>query len=225
MSFCSRSCLATASNSSWLSAGASAVSLPRISVHPVPVYSQYMSISSDSSALRTFVVPVIPVSSCTVAPASSSARMAIWPRTNCSVNSLDPTVKDLPDSSPLPPLLSSPPHPARVRASPVASTIRRAFFEWRMMASLFIVVVVVIESQPTWAQAVFGNAGQVVYEQGEHGHQGAADDADERPVARESRHDQRTQRAGPDERTERGGADVDGQRGAEPGHDHRHRQR
>jgi hypothetical protein len=66
---------------------------------PVPVYSQYMSMSPDSSAARTVSVPVSPVWSAASAPAAWSAAMVIWPRSTDSVNSLDPTVTDVPAKS------------------------------------------------------------------------------------------------------------------------------
>src|SRR5829696_1871160 len=63
---------------------------PRWVIQPVPVYSQYMSISPDSSALRAATVPARPIWSFTVAPAFSRTCSVIWPRINCSVNSLEP---------------------------------------------------------------------------------------------------------------------------------------
>ena len=86
-------------------------------IQPVPVYSQYMSISPDSSAFRAATDPARPIWSFTVAPAFSRTCSVIWPRINCSVNSLEPTVKSasgevyVPRCSPPPP-----PQPATIRA-------------------------------------------------------------------------------------------------------------
>jgi hypothetical protein len=59
------------------------------------------------------VVPVMPVSSCTVAPASSRTSRVIWPSTSCSVNSLEPTVNSAPDRASV---LAPPPPPSSPQA-------------------------------------------------------------------------------------------------------------
>src|SRR5918994_2020257 len=64
MPFSLRSSLATASNCFWRPGTGSV--WPRWVIQPVPVYSQYMSISPDSSALRAAAVPARPVWSLTV---------------------------------------------------------------------------------------------------------------------------------------------------------------
>src|SRR5215475_12360760 len=60
-------------------------------VQAVPVYSQYMSVLPEVSAARVVWLPCSPHFSVTVAPADRSARLVMWQRTSCSVNSLDPT--------------------------------------------------------------------------------------------------------------------------------------
>ena len=77
MPFSLRSSLATASYCFWRS-GIGFV-WPRWVIQPVPVYSQYMSISPDSSAFRAATVPARPVWSFTVAPAFSRTCSVIWP--------------------------------------------------------------------------------------------------------------------------------------------------
>src|SRR5215218_8115962 len=115
MSFSLRSSLATASNC-FCRSGMGFV-CPRWVIQPVPVYSQYMSISPDSNAFRAATVPARPIWSFTVAPAFSRTCSVIWPRINCSVNSLEPTVNSAlerstsPDAPPPP----APPQPATIR--------------------------------------------------------------------------------------------------------------
>ena len=56
------------------------------------MYSQYMSMLPDVSAVRVVLLPCSPHFSLAVAPAERSARLVMWHRTSCSVNSLEPTV-------------------------------------------------------------------------------------------------------------------------------------
>src|SRR3954471_7561344 len=121
--FFSRSSFATASY--WaFSSGIGSVCF-RCVIHPVPVYSQYMSISPLSRASRATLVLVSAVLSFTWAPAACRVCRVSWPSTSCSSKSLEPTVKVAPwkDGSlaiePPPPLLlpplSEPPHAAARR--------------------------------------------------------------------------------------------------------------
>src|SRR5215475_11724276 len=70
-------------------------------VQAVPVYSQYMSMLPKVSAARVVWLPCSPHFSRTDAPADRRARLVMWQRMSCSVNSLDPTVNVAPCSEAL----------------------------------------------------------------------------------------------------------------------------
>src|SRR5437764_2374353 len=59
-----------------------------------------MSMLPDVSAVRVVSLPDSPHFSWTLAPADCRARLVMWQRMTCSVNSLEPTVKLAPFSEP-----------------------------------------------------------------------------------------------------------------------------
>src|SRR5215204_866398 len=170
MPFFLRSSLATAWNCFWRP-GIGFV-WPRWVIQPVPVYSQYMSISPDSSALRAATVPARPVWSLTDAPAFSRACSVICPSINCSVNSLDPTVNSASERFTLPEVPPPPPQPAAITArTTMRHTSRNRFTLFirmftpprgrRLQKGLPLSAL-----QTPGAQDVFGHARQPVDEQG-----------------------------------------------------------
>src|SRR5215468_9211467 len=60
-----------------------------------------MSVLPEVSAARVVWLPCSPHFSVTVAPADRRARLVMWQRMSCSVNSLDPTVNVAPCSEAL----------------------------------------------------------------------------------------------------------------------------
>ncbi|MGX1120262.1 hypothetical protein RKD37_005625 [Streptomyces ambofaciens] len=64
----------------------------------MPVYSYVASASPFSTAARVPTEPWMPVRSRTSAPAASKAMPMIAPRTSCSVNSFEVTVRSAPSS-------------------------------------------------------------------------------------------------------------------------------
>src|SRR5215208_3517813 len=146
---------------------------PRWVIQPVPVYSQYMSISPDSSAFRAATVPARPIWSFTVAPAFSRTWSVIWPRINCSVNSLEPTVNSAPERSTSPDAPPpAPPQPAAIRVRTVRSPSSCVSFA-RMVRTAILLQGLVWSRASRWfrlqalgAQDVFGHASQPVDEQG-----------------------------------------------------------
>src|ERR1700712_1169331 len=136
--FFARSSFATASYCA-CSSGIGVVCL-RCVTHPVPVYSQYMSISPLSRDSRATLVLVSPVLSFVFAPAACSTWRVIWPSTSCSSKSLDPTVKVAPWKlgstaiEPPPPLLLPPPllEPPQAAASrPTAAKVAATLADLR----------------------------------------------------------------------------------------------
>src|SRR3712207_1818228 len=144
-------------------------------IQPVPVYSQYMSISPDSSALRAATVPASPIWSFTVAPAASRVCSVIWPRINCSVNSLEPTVSSAPERSTSPaappPPPPAPPQPAATMVKTAINPISRNKFARVFRIAILLIVGWIRESprlglQAFRAQDILGHARQPIYEQG-----------------------------------------------------------
>src|SRR5215204_1802193 len=215
MLFSLRSSFATASNCFWRPGMGSV--WPRWVIQPVPVYSQYMSISPDSSALRAATVPARPVWSLTFAPAFSRTWSVIWPRISCSVNSLEPTVNSASERSTFPEVSPPPPQPTAIRARMARSPISRNRF------TLFIRISTPPRDrrsqkrlphsalQTPGAQDVFGHTRQPVDEQGQDGGQPAGGDQNYRPVQPDGVVDHLPQAAGSYERHQRGRSHIDDQ--------------
>src|SRR5215208_6836026 len=223
MPFSLRSSLATASNCFWRP-GMGFV-WPRWVIQPVPVYSQYMSISPDSRALRAATVPARPVWSLTVAPAFSRACSVIWPSINCSVNSLEPTVNSASERFTFPEVPPPPPQPAAIRARTTMSPTNRSRFTliFRIFAppqgSRLQKRLPRSALQAPGAQDVFGYARQPVDEQSQNGGQPAGGDQHHRPVQPDGVVDHLPQAAGPYKRHQRSGADIDYQGGPDTSQD------
>src|SRR5215208_1582707 len=192
MPFSLRSSLAPASNCFWRP-GMGFV-WPRWVIQPVPVYSQYMSISPDSSALRAATDPARPIWSFTVAPAFSRTCSVIWPRISCSVNSLEPTVNSAPERSTSPdaPPPPPPPQPAIIRVRTARSPSSCVSFA-RIVRTAILLQGLVWSRASRWsrlqtlgAQNVFGHASQPVDEQGHNGRHPACGDQHDRPVQPDS---------------------------------------
>src|SRR5829696_1522690 len=223
MSFFLRSSLATASYCLWL-LGIGLVCC-RWVIQPVPVYSQYMSISPDSNALRAATVPARPVWSFTVAPAFSRTCSVIWPSINCSVNSLEPTVNSASERLTFPDVPPPLPQPAVIRARTTMSPTSRNRFtliilmytpprDHRLQERLPRSAL-----QTPGAQDVFGHARQPVDEQGQNGGQPAGGDQHHRPVQPDGVVDHLSKAAGSYERDQRSCAYVDDQGCSDAGED------
>src|SRR5918995_1275715 len=199
---------------------------PRWVIQPVPVYSQYMSISPDSSAFRAATDPARPVWSFTVAPAFSRTCSVIWPRINCSVNSLEPTVNSAPERSASPDAPPPPaPQPATIRVRTAKSPSSCVSFA-RVVRTVILLQGLVWSRASRWfrlqalgAQDIFGHASEPVDEQGHDGGQPAGGDQHDRPVQPDGVIDRLPQSTGPYEGPQRGGADVDDQGGPDAGQD------
>src|SRR5918995_851510 len=200
---------------------------PRWVIQLVPVYSQYMSISPDSSAFRAATVPARPIWSFTVAPAFSRTWSVIWPRINCSVNSLEPTVNSAPERSTSPdaPPPPAPPQPAAIRVRTARSPSSCVSFA-RVVRTVILLQGLVWSRASRWfrlqalgAQDIFGHASQPVDGQGHNGGQPAGGDQHDRPVQTDGVVDRLPQSAGAYERPKRRGADVDDQGGPDAGQD------
>src|SRR5829696_7427933 len=200
---------------------------PRWVIQPVPVYSQYMSISPDSSAFRAATDPARPIWSFTVAPAFSRTCSVIWPRISCSVNSLEPTVNSAPERSTSPdaPPPPPPPQPAIIRVRTARSPSSCVSFA-RIVRTAILLQGLVWSRASRWsrlqtlgAQNVFGHASQPVDEQGHNGRHPACGDQHARPVQPDSVVDRLPQSAGAYERSQRGGAYVDNQGCPDAGQD------
>src|SRR5215203_3541532 len=190
---------------------------PRWVIQPVPVYSQYMSISPDSSALRAATVPAKPVWSLTVAPAFSRTCSVIWPSINCSVNSLEPTVNSASERFTFPEVPPPPPQPAAIRARATMSPTSRNRFA--LILRMFTPPrgprlqkrLPHLALQSSGAQDIFGYARQPVDKQGQNGGQPAGGDQDYRPVQPDGVVDHLSQAAGSNESHQRSRAHVDDQ--------------
>src|SRR5918993_1962455 len=195
---------------------------PRWVIQLVPVYSQYMSISPDSRAFLAATVPARPIWSFTVAPAFSRTCSVIWPRINCSVNSLEPTVNSAPERSTspdAPPPPPAPPQPATIRVRTAKSPSSCVSFA-RVVRTAILLQGLVWSRASRWfplqaprAQNIFGHTSEPVDEQGHNGGQPAGGDQHDRPVPPGSVVDRLPQSAGADERPKRRGTDVDDQGG------------
>src|SRR5918997_572794 len=210
---------------------------PRMLIQPVPRYSQYMSISPDSIAVRTASEPASPIWSLTVAPLSSSASLVMLPSTSCSVNSLEPTVYVWPEKSkswamlPPPPPPPPPPQPTATIAT-AATSVR---YLNKLLMDLAAIQLLLLEAgcitlrgdrlQPLRPQDVLGHASQPVYEQGQNRGQNGAGHQYRRAIQGDAGLDQGAQPPGPDERRQRRGTDGDNQRGPNTGEHDRHGQR
>src|SRR4051794_13634573 len=200
---------------------------PRWVIQPVPVYSQYMSMSPDSSAFRAATVPARPVWSFTVAPAFSRTCSVIWPRINCSVNSLEPTVNSAPERSMFPdaPPPPAPPQPATIRVRTAKSPSSCVSFARVVRTAILLQGLVWSRALPWFrlqalgAQNGFGHARQPVDEQGHNGRHPACGDQHDRPIQPDGVVYRLPQSAGTYERSQRGGAYVDNQGGPDAGQD------
>src|SRR5215203_6128437 len=174
------------------------------------------------TGVQTCALPIF-----TVAPAFSRTWSVIWPRINCSVNSLEPTVNSASERSTSPdaPPPPAPPQPATIRvrtAKSPSSCVSLA----RVVRTAILLQGLVCSRASRWfrlqaprAQDVLGHASQPVYEQGHNGGHPAGGDQHDRPVQPYGVVDRLPQSAGAYERPKRGGADVDDQGGPDAGQD------